>query len=154
MNPGAQMVSDALLDPETQCYAHALNLCEVYYDFHRASGRDDALQAIADLTSLGVLRDAAMTPEVWQQAGALKASFRRISLADCIGLELARRLKAAILTADHHEFDALVAHSICEIRFIRSAVCLAEEIEEIGSPPGIPGFEINVSQHVSSLRMR
>jgi uncharacterized protein with PIN domain len=30
--PGAEVVESALSVPE-KCYAHALNLCEVYYDF-------------------------------------------------------------------------------------------------------------------------
>ena len=51
--PGADLVAEALLDSESQCYAHALNLCEVFYDFHRASGRHEALQAIADLARVG-----------------------------------------------------------------------------------------------------
>jgi uncharacterized protein with PIN domain len=41
--PGADMVAESLLDSESPCYAHSLNLCEVFYDFHRASGREDAL---------------------------------------------------------------------------------------------------------------
>ena len=31
--PGADAVEEALLDSGSQCYAHALNLCEVFYDF-------------------------------------------------------------------------------------------------------------------------
>src|SRR5579871_638320 len=35
-------------------YAHALNLCEVYYDLFRASNRDTAEAAISDLLGLGI----------------------------------------------------------------------------------------------------
>ena len=117
--PGARVVADALSDPQSQCHAHALNLCEVYYDFHRAAGQEEALRAVADLKRLGVISDGTLTPAVWQAAGRLKASLRRVSLADCFAIELAQRLDATILTSDHHEFDALVAQSVCEIRFIR-----------------------------------
>jgi PIN domain nuclease of toxin-antitoxin system len=34
--PGADVVENLFSAPET-CYAHALNLCEVCYDFFRAS---------------------------------------------------------------------------------------------------------------------
>ena len=34
--PGAEAVQNILNLPQT-CYVHALNLCEVYYDFWRAS---------------------------------------------------------------------------------------------------------------------
>lgn len=30
---GGDVVTDMLADPDTECYAHAFNLCEVYYHF-------------------------------------------------------------------------------------------------------------------------
>ena len=39
--PGAGVVENVLSAPE-KCYAHALNLCEVYYDFFRASNQNAA----------------------------------------------------------------------------------------------------------------
>ena len=78
---GADVVAEALLDRESKCYVHALNLCEVFYDFHRAAGLQDAAQAIADLSRAGVIEDASLSSAVWQAAGTLKASLRRISLA-------------------------------------------------------------------------
>ncbi len=35
--PGAEIVSASLIDPANECLVHAVNLCEVYYDFYRAS---------------------------------------------------------------------------------------------------------------------
>lgn len=117
--PGADAVAETLLDPESRCYAHSLNLCEVFYDFARAATRQDALQAVADLATLGVIEDASLNPVVWQAAGTLKARLRRVSLADCFAIELAERLEAALLTSDHHEFDSLAAQPEYRIRFIR-----------------------------------
>jgi PIN domain nuclease of toxin-antitoxin system len=117
--PGAETVAEALLDLESRCYAHALNLCEVFYDFHRASGRGEALGAIADLARVGVIEDAHLDSGVWQAAGTLKANLRRVSLADCFAIDLADRMQATILTADHHEFDVLAGQSDHVIRFIR-----------------------------------
>lgn len=117
--PGADAVAEALLDCESRCYAHALNLCEVFYDFERAADRQHALQAVSDLATLGVIEDASLAPGVWQAAGTLKARLRRVSLADCFAIELAGRLEATILTADHHEFDVLAGQTEYRIRFIR-----------------------------------
>jgi predicted nucleic acid-binding protein len=117
--PGAGVVAEALLDSDSQCYAHALNLCEVFYDFHRASRREDALDAIADLARVGVVADSNLSSEVWQAAGTLKAILRRVSLADCFAIELADRLKAVLLTSDHHEFDVLAEQAAYRIQFIR-----------------------------------
>jgi uncharacterized protein with PIN domain len=73
--PGANVVGEALADSASQCYAHALNLCEVFYDFHRASGRSDALQAIADLARVGVIEDANLTAGGWNFEGEPSACF-------------------------------------------------------------------------------
>ncbi|MBY0502280.1 MAG: hypothetical protein K2X03_00115 [Bryobacteraceae bacterium] len=62
---------------------------------------------MSDLARVGVEEDANISAAVWQAAGTFKANLRRVSLADCFALELATRLKATILTADHHEFDVL-----------------------------------------------
>ena len=42
---GADVVENVLSAPG-KCYAHAMNLCEVYYDFFRSSNRDAAEAAI------------------------------------------------------------------------------------------------------------
>ena len=36
--PGAEIVEDALTAPDSHCFAHSINLCEVFYDFFRSAG--------------------------------------------------------------------------------------------------------------------
>jgi predicted nucleic acid-binding protein len=117
--PGAGRVSEALLDQEGQCIAHVLNWCEVFYDFHRASGLEDALGAVKDLAGVGVVESAEIGTEFWQAVGTLKAIHRRVSLADCFAVALANKLGGTVLTADHHEFDALADKGVCAVGFIR-----------------------------------
>jgi PIN domain nuclease of toxin-antitoxin system len=52
--PGAGVVSGILVSPVHECFVHALNLCEVYYDFHRSNGEIAARDAINDMLALGV----------------------------------------------------------------------------------------------------
>ena len=80
--PGADVVESVLARPD-QCYAHALNLCEVYYDFFRASNQDVAEEAIPALLGLGIEERADMDSQFWRDVGGLKAVHRRVSLADC-----------------------------------------------------------------------
>lgn len=101
------------------CYVHALNLCEVYYDFYRAANQSAAEAAITDLTGLGIEERGDMDSEFWRKAGRLKAVHRRVSLADCCALALAKRLGANLVSADRHEFEPLLAAGICQIEFIR-----------------------------------
>jgi PIN domain nuclease of toxin-antitoxin system len=116
---GGQTVRDVLRDPTHQCYGHAINLCEVYYDFHRSSGETVARDALHDLGSAGVMRREDISIEFCQTVGSLKATIRRISLADCFAVTLAKLLSATILTADRHEFAALADETDFNVSFIR-----------------------------------
>ena len=116
---GADAVSAIILDPAHQSLAHALNLCEVYYDFYRASGAGVASGAVEDLMAVGVQPRYDISPEFWRAAGVLKATLRRISLADCFAIALAQATGGRILTSDHGEFDSLAAGGVCAVEFIR-----------------------------------
>ena len=93
---GAGVVENVLAGP-AKCYAHAINLCEVYYDFFRASNLETAESAISDLLGLGIEERADMDAEFWREAGTIKPVHRRVSLADCCALALARSLGAPLL---------------------------------------------------------
>ncbi len=116
---GSDVVMQQLRAPECQAFAHALNLCEVYYDFARASDARTAYSAICDLVVLGIAERNDMQAYFWQEMGRLKALHRRVSLADCAALALAAKLDAVLLTADRHELQPLSTLSICRVDFIR-----------------------------------
>ena len=116
---GADVVADLLADPQHKCFAHAINLCEVFYDAIRRSGEAQALKIIADLRGLGVIERRDLGPVFWQQAGRLKAVHRRVSLADCCALALTLRLGGELVTSGHHELDILAAAGVRPIKFFR-----------------------------------
>jgi predicted nucleic acid-binding protein len=115
---GAATVEALLNDSAAQCYAHAINLCEVFYDALRATDERRARQAIRDLRAAGVIERRDLSGVFWLNVGRLKAR-GRISLADCFGIALAQQMGGEIVTSDHHEFDALVPLGIVPIHFIR-----------------------------------
>jgi PIN domain nuclease of toxin-antitoxin system len=117
--PGSQVVTSFLLDPATICSAHAVNLCEAYYDFRRAEGEAPAQAALATLAGLQLAFREDMDRSFWEDVGRIKADHRPIALADCFAIALARRMSAELLTSDHREFDPLVPLGLCRIRFIR-----------------------------------
>jgi len=119
MEQGALVVRQTLRDNHGECYIHAVNLCEVYYHELRIRDVPTAERAIQLLETAGISMREDMDATFWQDAGRLKATYVRISLADCFCLALARRVGGEALTADHHEFDALVPHGLCPIHFIR-----------------------------------
>ncbi len=111
--PGAEIVVRLLTNG--QCVAHALNMCELYYDFFRAANRQTASDAVSDLLSLGLAIREDMDREFWQEVGRLKAEIKRISLADCCTIALTERINGTLATSDHHEFDPIFKMKICEI---------------------------------------
>lgn len=114
---GAELVENMLM--ENECLIHAINLCEVYYDFFRSAGEEQAKQALMDLESIGLNNREDMDYALWQTAGVFKATIKRISLADCFAMALSKRLNAELITTDHHEFDPIANKGICSIRFVR-----------------------------------
>ena len=116
---GGEVVLSALLNPENTCVAHALNLCEVYYDFHRVLGEANADRILEELQAAGVMRRDDISRSFCRSVSVLKSEFRRVFLADCFALALAHDLGAKLMSADHHELDALAATGRFDIVFIR-----------------------------------
>ncbi len=116
--PGEHVVANALADPNADCYAHAMNLCEVYYIFHRDSGEASAETAISDLKGLGIIEGNDLDSAFWKDVGKLKAQ-HRASLADFCAITLTNRVGGTLLTSDHHELDVIAAAGVCPITFIR-----------------------------------
>ena len=116
--PGWDVVLQALVDTGSICLAHAVNLCEVFYVFHRKSDESVADNAISDLYAVGIVERADLDEAFWKEAGRLKAQ-GKISLADCYAITLTHRVGGILMTSDHHELDPVAAAGICSIKFIR-----------------------------------
>jgi|SRR3990172_7062477 len=117
---GSEIIESVLMKEDNRCVAHAINLCEVYYDFIRAKDEETARGAIGDLQSIGIIATEKMDRSFWQDAGKIKAR-NKISLADCFAIALAMRENATLLTSDHHDFDPIVKNGNCPVpvQFIR-----------------------------------
>lgn len=117
--PCGELVDGALSGDSDVCFAHAINLCEVYYGTRRDHGEQIAQQALSILRKAGLATREEMDEGLWQAAGRIKADCRRISLAGCICAALANRIGGEVMTSDRHEFEALAAAGVCKVRFIR-----------------------------------
>jgi len=115
---GAEAVENAISSSESRCYAHSVNLCEVYYDFYKAGGSSAAEQAIEDLMLLGIIEKDKLDKDFWQSVGKLKAE-NKASLADCFAIATANQIRGTVLTSDHHEFDKIATDKVCSVEFIR-----------------------------------
>jgi len=94
-----------------------INLLEVYYGFYRDNGKDYALN-ILEKAEASVIKIVEFDREILLEAGRLKATYK-LSLADCIAVAQAIVLKGSLLTADHHELDALDGKENIRFTWIR-----------------------------------
>jgi PIN domain nuclease of toxin-antitoxin system len=115
---GAVVVEKILSEEPPTCMVHAVNLCEVYYDFVKRSGEEAAAAAIDLIRSIGVIVREDMDEAFWQQAGRYKARFR-IALGDAFALSLADRFGAKIVTSDRADFEPVLQAGACSVAFIR-----------------------------------
>ncbi len=114
---GADIVDAAVRDVNSQCLAHAINLCEVYYDAIRKGDETRAQEILNDLRAVGIVERNDFDEGFWKDVGKLKAAYRA-SLADLCAITLTNRVGGTMLTSDHHELDSIAA-GVCPISFIR-----------------------------------
>lgn len=116
---GADEVREILAGEDGICMVHAINLCEVYYDFYRSYNERAAERAIEDLADVGLICREDLDGNFWRSVGRLKAGPLRLSLADCHAIALAQRENLDLVTTDHAEFDPVATNGICRVRFVR-----------------------------------
>ena len=107
--PGADLVEDLLekaANGTHQLMTHKINLLEIYYGVYRDDGDETADLVLQKIKELPVQIISSLSDAVFLEAGSLKAQ-QKLSLADSIAVAEANIRKARLVTADHHELDAL-----------------------------------------------
>jgi len=85
---------------------HKANLLEVYYDLLRNLGKEKANVILSEIKKRPIEIIAEISDEFFETAGRLKGTYK-ISFADSFALAQAAVCDGALLTSDHHEFDAI-----------------------------------------------
>ncbi len=116
--PGAEKV-ESLLYGDTLVLMSAVNVLEVAYDAVRRTSKASAAELLlnlvqkSDITVLWSLNEnELLAASRWKARG-------RLSLADAIALGIAECRSLRLVSADHHEFDPLVAMGLVTIEWIR-----------------------------------
>lgn len=117
--PGGELVQQILDDESIAKHAHVLNMAEVFYDVSRRKNVLTARNAVADFQDSGVTIISDMSTPLWEDAAQIKADWKRVSLADCFGVALARKLNGEFVTADRHELEVLENNNVARFVFIR-----------------------------------
>jgi predicted nucleic acid-binding protein len=91
---------------ETTVSINIINLYEVYYKKIKKAGLDTANEFLATFKDMAVEVVYIQVDRVFAEAARLKTKYQ-MSLADSFALATALCRGAALVTADHHEFDAV-----------------------------------------------
>jgi predicted nucleic acid-binding protein len=91
---------------EANLVVNKVNLLEVYYGFRRERGTEYAGEILKSITD-SVVEISDISIETLIEAGRIKSEYRRISIADSIALAETSIRNGFLVTADHHEMDAL-----------------------------------------------
>jgi predicted nucleic acid-binding protein len=111
-------VLNAANNGKAEIVMHKVNLLEVYYDVYRSRGKEKADLFLAELTKRPVKINSEITDGIFTEAGRLKALYR-VSLADSFALAQAIVTGGELLTADHHEFNAIDGKESIRFHWIR-----------------------------------
>jgi predicted nucleic acid-binding protein len=109
-------------DGEISLSMHRLNLLEVFYGFFRDDGGEKAEAVLQDAANRGSTLPITVVDDLgeplFHEAGRLKASYD-VSFADSIALALASVRNAPLVTADHHDFDAVERAETVKLSWLR-----------------------------------
>lgn len=97
---------------------HKLNLLEAYYGDYRVHGKEAADNMISQVKMSPIQVVSEIGDNIFAEAGRLKAIYK-ISLADSIVLAQTLVSGGMLLTADHHEYDAIEMNENIKFRWIR-----------------------------------
>ena len=103
---GAEVLGKIIEQPNTLLAMHVCNLGEVYYDFFREDGIEDAQTAWANTVALPLTLRRDADDDFVQRVGVIKVN-EKVSFADAFALALSERLHVPLVTTDHHEFDPI-----------------------------------------------
>ena len=98
-------------------FLHKITATEVLYDMVR-SDKINTNQLLQDIYRLPVIVTDILSDDFIKLAAQYKA-FHKISFADCFVLALAEINNAAVVTADHHEFDPVEKSGKLKFEWIR-----------------------------------
>ena len=134
--PEGVVVAGLFKSPDVLCYAHSINLAEVFYDFGPPSvpaNLRDAQNALVQLRTVCRVQERNDLDEAfWQDVALLVAERRampreptkpkqvpRLALGDAFGLALSRRLSGEFVSKDRTEIEPMQDAGFCRALFIR-----------------------------------
>jgi len=86
-----------------------VNLLEVYYGFVPDIGLTEARDMLNTIHHTPLVIIDTISQQAYHEAARLKVTYRRLSLADAVGVATAIELSGVFVTADHHELEIIAS---------------------------------------------
>jgi len=115
---GADIVAKTFNNKAQPPLIHAINLLEIEYKLRRKHPEKYIKATMKWLKETPITVAEVLTHQITDYARYLKSNYH-LSLADSIGLGLAKFMDIPFLTADHHELDIIAQKENVKIEFIR-----------------------------------
>jgi len=84
-----------------------VNLLEVYYGFVADIGIDETVDMLNAIDDTPLVVIDVISKKVYHEAARLKGTYRRLSLADAVGIATAIERDGVFVTSDHHELEVI-----------------------------------------------
>jgi PIN domain nuclease of toxin-antitoxin system len=84
-----------------------VNLLEVYYGFITDIGLTETRNMLNTIHHTPLVIIDTISQQAYHDAARLKGTYRRLSLADAVGVATAIELSGVFVTADHHELEII-----------------------------------------------
>jgi predicted nucleic acid-binding protein len=110
------LLNEAACAGNTRIAMNCINLIEVYYDRLRLDDAHKLSEFLMAAFESPIQIIYTIPRPMLDEAARIKAVFRRISLADAVGLATAFCMDGIFVTADHHELDAV--EQAGDVRFL------------------------------------
>jgi len=92
---------------QIKLYMSIINLLEVYYGYIGDVGLAKAQKVIKAIDETPLVIISAISQQAYHEAARIKGTYRRLSLADSVGIATAAELDGIFVTSDHHELEAI-----------------------------------------------
>ncbi len=96
---GSEIVTEIIMDEESEIYISGINLGEIYYILHRRNGKRAAEEVIENIMLEQTIKIHEPMWESIKKAAGIKAK-GGLSYADSFALSLAKELEAKLVTGD------------------------------------------------------
>ena len=107
---GAEVVNNLFqqaFNGEVKLYMSIINLLEVNYGFIGDIGITKTQEIMKKIDDTPLVVINTISQQAYNEATRIKATHRKLSLADSVGIATAAELDSIFVTSDHHELEAI-----------------------------------------------